>query len=127
MKQKYLGNTKVTIDNIKFQSKLEARRYKQLKLLENNDLISFLELQPKFVLQDKFYMLKNNKKECIRKLTYSADFQYMENGKLVIEDTKGHETNEYKIKRKLFLMMGDFDIFREYKSSKKIIDYTKIN
>ena len=127
MKQNYLGNKKVSYNGIKFDSKLELRRYKQLLLLEKSGSISFLELQPKFVLQDKFYVIKNGKKQCIKKLTYSADFRYMENGRLVIEDTKGHETDKYKIKRKLFLNLCEYDIFREYKSSKNIIDYFSQN
>ncbi len=33
--------------------------------------------------------------------TYVADFVYYEDGKRIVEDTKGKLTNEYKIKRKL--------------------------
>ena len=38
-----------------------------------------------------------------RKVTYIADFMYEENGKAVVEDTKGLRTKEYVIKRKLML------------------------
>ena len=123
-KQKY-SSKKSEANGILFHSTLEARRYLQLLKLAEMGQISDLTLQPSFLLQDKYYIVKNGKRECVRKLTYSADFSYMENGKLVIEDTKGFETKEYIIKRKLFLMMCDFDIFREYKSSKRVYDYIK--
>ena len=38
-------------------------------------------------------------KEC----SYIADFVYIQNGNLVVEDTKGFRTEAYKIKRKLML------------------------
>jgi hypothetical protein len=36
---------------------------------------------------------------------YIADFTYMENGNLVVEDTKGFRTKDYIIKRKLMLYL----------------------
>ncbi len=47
-------NKKVTIGNITFDSKKEARRYEELKLMEKTGLISNLVLQPRFTLQEKF-------------------------------------------------------------------------
>ena len=91
-------NTKTIVDNIKFDSKAEAKRYIELKLLERAGEISDLKLQPKFVLQDKY---KNNKGQTVRAITYKADFSYMENGKLIVEDVKGMETKEFKLKKKL--------------------------
>lgn len=38
-----------------------------------------------------------------RECRYIADFAYMENGKMVVEDAKGMRTPEYVIKRKLLL------------------------
>ena len=35
-------------------------------------------------------------------MEYIADFQYTENGKTIIEDSKGFKTKEYLIKKKLF-------------------------
>lgn len=93
------NNKKTIIDNIKFDSKAEANRYIELKMLEKARKISDLELQPKFELQEKY---TNNKGEKVRAITYKADFCYIENGKLVVEDVKGVETKEFKIKRKLF-------------------------
>ena len=41
--------------------------------------------------------------EKIRKLEYVADFKYMQDGVMVVEDTKGYKTDVYKIKIKMFL------------------------
>lgn len=91
-------NKKTVIDGIKFDSKAEGNRYMELKLLQRANKIQNLELQPKFLLQESFK--KNGK--TIRKLEYIADFKYIENGQVVIEDVKGVETKEFKIKKKLF-------------------------
>ena len=91
-------NKKVQVDMYVFDSIAESRRYKELKLLEQAGEISELELQPRFLLQEGFK--KNGK--TFRKIEYIADFQYIENGRLVIEDVKGKETEVFKLKRKLF-------------------------
>ncbi len=92
-------NKKTIVDNIKFDSKAEANRYIELKLLEKSGKISDLELQPKFELQEKYI---NNKGEKIRAITYKADFCYLERNKIVVEDVKGVITKEFAIKKKLF-------------------------
>lgn len=93
------NNKKTIVDNIKFDSKAEANRYIELKMLEKARKISDLELQPKFILQEQYI---NNKGEKIRAITYKADFCYLEGNKIVVEDVKGVETKEFKIKKKLF-------------------------
>lgn len=91
---------KTTVDGIKFDSKKEARRYQELKLLEKAGVIKDLGLQPNFLLQDKFK--KNGK--TYRKIEYIADFIYWDCEKncTVIEDVKGLKTQVYSIKKKLF-------------------------
>lgn len=109
-KSKYSAvNTKV--DGISFDSKKETRRYKELKILEKADEIKSLELQPRFLLQEKF---KYNGKT-IRKIEYIADFRYIdEKGNTVVEDVKGMKTEVYKIKKKIFLKIyGENLIFKE--------------
>ncbi len=95
-------NCKVSVDGIKFDSKAEVRRYAELKLMEDTGHIKELKLQPKFELQPKY---KNNKGQCIRAITYKADFSYIEThsevGKLIVEDVKGVETKEFKLKKKM--------------------------
>ena len=43
-------NIKTEIDGIKFDSKKEAKRYSELKMLESTSAINQLELQPQFPL-----------------------------------------------------------------------------
>ena len=95
---------KTSVNGITFASRGEAKRYSYLLLLEKAKKISNLELQPKFLLQDKF--IHNGEK--IRVINYIADFQYNENGKAIVEDFKGVETEVFKIKRKLFLKKYGF-------------------
>lgn len=92
------NNKKTQVDMYLFDSAKEAKRYRDLVLLERAGEIQNLELQPRFLLQEGFK--KNNK--TWRKLEYVADFKYIENGKTVVEDVKGFETKEFKIKRKIF-------------------------
>ena len=89
---------KTEIDGIKFDSRKEARRYTELKLLERNGDIENLTLQPRFLLQEGFR--KNGK--AYRKIEYVADFMYRQDGKLIVEDVKGIKTDVYKLKQKLF-------------------------
>lgn len=100
-KNKY-GNVKVVFDGEKFDSKKEARRWAELKLLQRAGQIEFLNRQVPFVLIPSQYDDKTGKL-IERAVTYNADFVYKENGDLVVEDCKGVRTKEYIIKRKLLL------------------------
>lgn len=50
MRRRKYGNTKIMVDGIQFDSKREAARYRELKLLERAGVISFLQRQTKFQL-----------------------------------------------------------------------------
>jgi hypothetical protein len=91
-------NRKTIIDGYKFDSKLEAERYCELKLLLRTKKITDLVLQPSFELQPSFK--KNGK--TYRKIVYKADFAYKQDGKLIVEDTKGFKTKDYLLKKKMF-------------------------
>ena len=91
-------NKKIIVDDYIFDSIQESRRYKELKLLLRAGQIKDLELQPHFLLQEGFK--KNGK--TYRKIEYIADFKYIENGKTIVEDVKGLQTDVFKIKHKLF-------------------------
>ena len=99
-------NVKTTIDGITFDSKKEAARYCELKLLEQGKVISDLQLQPKFEIQPEY--IKNGKK--VRPIEYIADFSYKENGRFIVEDVKGKRTKEYLLKKKLVEYKYDFTI-----------------
>ena len=114
---------KTVIDGITFDSKKEAERYSELKLLERCGAISNLELQKvyelipaQYELYERYgkngYRLKDGKK-CIEKsCVYKADFVYIDNetGQQVVEDTKGMRTTDYIIKRKLMLYVHGIKI-----------------
>lgn len=91
-------NKKVIVDGKEFDSNKEGNRYKELRLLERAGEISNLELQPRFLLQDGFK--KNGR--TFRKIEYIADFKYIENGKTIVEDVKGMQTDVFKLKHKIF-------------------------
>lgn len=90
---------KVTVDNIVFDSKLEAERYRHLKLLQQQGIIKDLKLQVPFELQPSF----KKRGKTIRAITYLADFTYVQDGVLVVLDVKGYNKDKvYLIKKKLF-------------------------
>ena len=107
----------MVVDGITFDSCKEARRYKELSLLEKAGVISRLELQKRFELIPAQYENvsreeyikskgKKTKGKCIeRACKYKADFYYIQNGERIVEDTKGFKTKDYIIKRKLMLQV----------------------
>ena len=99
-------NKKVVVDNILFDSKKEANYYTKLKILKDAGKITDLELQKKFILQDKFTL--NGK--TYRAITYVADFVYKDDKGMHVVDTKGYRTQVYKIKKKLFMKRFGIEI-----------------
>lgn len=99
-KSKY-GNRKVKRDGMVFDSIKEYTRYRELKLLERAGKIIHLKRQVPFSVIPPQRDEEGNVIE--RVVKYIADFTYLENGELVVEDTKGFKTPEYIIKRKLML------------------------
>lgn len=118
------GARKVTApDGQVFDSKREYHRWCELRLLERAGRISDLKRQVSYELipsqrekSTEVYkagpqkgLLKPGKlieKPC----TYVADFVYNEDGKTAVEDTKGHKTEAYKIKRKLMLWVHNIKV-----------------
>ena len=105
MTTKY-GNKKTEVDGITFDSKAEARRYGQLKLLERTGAIQCLTLQPVFVLIPSV-TIQSRKRPAIK---YKADFQYIEDGRPVVEDVKGMRTPVYNLKRHLMKHVHGIEI-----------------
>lgn len=115
-----LGNKKVVVDGIEFDSKKEARRYCELKLQLHAGQIEELELQKEYELIPAQYetfprygkkgqRLKDGQR-CIEKsCVYKADFVYKKDGQMVVEDVKGYRDPasaayaKFVIKRKLLL------------------------
>lgn len=85
-------------------SKKEHNRANELKLMQRAGVISELREQVPYILIPDQYDSAGNKIE--NRCRYIADFVYRdEDGNLVVEDTKGFKTPEYKIKRKLMLQV----------------------
>lgn len=113
-------NKKVTVEGETFDSKREASRWLELKMLQRAGRISNLERQKKFVLIPAQYEPeitgpRGGKKKgrlLEREVAYIADFVYCdaETGDLIVEDTKGVRTPEYIIKRKLMLWLKGIKI-----------------
>ena len=97
---------KTIIDGIEFDSRREAKRWKELRQLEDIGEIRGLKRQvvfeviPRFKLNGKTY----------RPTNYVADFVYYENGITVVEDCKGFRTPEYRLKKKLVAYMLGIEI-----------------
>ena len=82
-------NTKVELDNHTFDSKAEARRYNELKLMKQAGEIKGFDLQPSFPLG--------------KKIRYRPDFIVCgRDGTVWVEDVKGMETKDFKLKQKLW-------------------------
>lgn len=95
-------------NNIKYKgydSKREYYRAQELKQLEKKGIISGLQEQIKFELIPSQRDNNGKGKVVERSVCYRADFQYLRDGVLVVEDSKGMRTKEYIIKRKLMLYM----------------------
>lgn len=84
---------------VQFDSKAEAMYYLNVLAMKRDGTIADFELQPTFNLQPAFR--KNGVTH--RAINYIADFKLIyPDGRVEIIDVKGHETKEFKIKRKLF-------------------------
>ena len=101
-KSKY-GAKPMIVDGHRFDSTKEARRYRELRLLEKAGMIRDLELQPRFVLEvverwRPHGLIKN----CGY---YTADFRYVdaETAATVVEDVKSGPTKTaaYRLRKKL--------------------------
>jgi hypothetical protein len=90
------------VDGMRFASKAEAARYRELMQLGAAGLVQNLEFQPRFDLHV----------EGVKVGTYVADFRYQERASAtwasrfdwqdVIEDVKGVRTPVYRLKKRMF-------------------------
>ena len=127
MRYPYFGRTKknkynakkIEYDGIQFDSTKEVLRYKELRLLCSEGIISNLQRQVKYILiptqrQPSSVGPRGGVKpgklienEC----SYYADFVYTvnETGETVVEDVKGYKKGEayklFSVKRKLMLFV----------------------
>ncbi len=85
------NNKKVTTDEGVFDSTTEYKRFLDLRLLERAGEISDLRRQVRYSLDIGGIHIS----------AYIADFVYIQDGKEVVEDSKGFRTREYLQKRRL--------------------------
>lgn len=92
------GAKKVRIDGHTFDSAREARRYADLKQMQDLGFIEALELQPKFpiIIDDKQLYHDNG-----RKVIVTLDFRYKQDGKVIVEDAKGAKPRDWSLKKTL--------------------------
>lgn len=99
-RRKY-GNKPIVIDGISFDSKREAKRYGELRMLERAKIISDLRTQVKYELDVNG----------VRISTYTADFVYRSDaGAIVVEDAKGYPNDRWPMKKKLMKAIHGIDI-----------------
>lgn len=120
-KNKYNAK-KVIIDGIRFDSEKEGKRYVVLKKAQEEGIISDLELQPRYVIlpaikdtRTKHFKRKPDEIEeytIQQPVRYTADFRYIKDGKIVVEDVKG---SKYTISRDLPLRLRLMRYFHNIK------------
>jgi hypothetical protein len=116
------GAIKTEIDGITFDSKLESRFYSRLKEQKDNGTIKHFEIQPRYILQEKYIVVdgavvtgsnplfdkikRKSKAKTILPIEYAGDFLITHNdGSQVVIDVKGGIlTAEFRIKRKMYMM-----------------------
>ncbi|WP_420013955.1 DUF1064 domain-containing protein [Tateyamaria sp.] len=100
------GAIATTVDGIRFDSVKEARRWGELRLLEKAGEIRNLQRQVRIPLEGRDGPLRHIKSN--RAAVYVADFVYFDCrlGVEVIEDSKGVETDVFKLKRAILAAQG---------------------
>ena len=93
-----------TVDGIRFASKRESRRYRELCLLQAAGQIRHLRCHPRYEIIPAFE--RNGVKH--RAAHYTADFEYRDlaTGEFVAEDVKGGsatKTEAFRLRAKLFV------------------------
>lgn len=84
---------KVELDGLTFDSKAEANRYAQLKLLERAKSIKALAVHPAFPLKINGTVIG----------TYKPDFVFFEGGRQIVEDVKGMVTEAASLRMRVFM------------------------
>lgn len=103
-------NIKTTVDGIQFDSKAEAARWFELKLMERAGMISDLKRQVPYELAPSVKFAGALRAQPALRLT--VDFQYTEGGKLVLEDTKSPATvtTSFTMRRHLLKHVYGLDV-----------------
>lgn len=104
------GNRKASADGIEFDSTAEMQYYQVLAARQAAGEISELEIQPRFEVIPGFRDMAG-KRHAPRH--YTPDFQFKEQGRIVVIEVKGFKTEAYILRRTLFLYQYPHLEFRE--------------
>lgn len=118
-KKSKFHNEPVTVDGVRYDSKNEMRRFNFLKLMEKAGEISNLRYHVKYTLFPKGTVeirrlpdgTEMELKRYDREHWYEADFVYVtKDGKEIVEDFKGFETDTFKEKRDILKKLYGIEI-----------------
>ena len=104
-------NQPTVVEGHRFDSKKEARRYQELRYLEQKGVIENLALQVAFELAPSVRF--EDEKRAKPALKYVADFVYSEGGRRIVEDVKSGATAKaaaYRIKRHLMKAVHGIEV-----------------
>ena len=110
-KRNKFNATKVEKDGMRFDSQKEFKRYIELTAQMQRGEISELQCQVKFELAPKVKIA--GEKRAKPALRYFADFTYLSNGVLIVEDVKSVVTRKlasFRNKKHLMKTVHDIDI-----------------
>jgi hypothetical protein len=123
------NNRKVVVDGISFDSTKESKVYRALTIMQQQGLISELELQPRYELipaikEPYTKQLKTKEKMCYRTvqlaITYTADFRFRCKDKLYVVDVKASPKmlpKEYVLKKKMLRYFHNIEVTEIFKIS----------
>lgn len=104
------GNKLTVVDGITFHSRVEAARWKELKARAAEGRISNLERQVSYPI----IWPGDTTPLC----SYICDFKYEQDGKVVVEDTKGGRVSDsYRLKSKLMRACHGITVLEVFKRS----------
>jgi hypothetical protein len=105
------------MDGTVFDSMAEMNRYAELKMLERAGKIKCLMLQKRFTILERTPRTREH--------VYTADFMYLEDEQVIVEDVKGAVTTDYALRRDMFLTRYPRITFRENRNG-TIRDYISV-
>ena len=91
---------KTEVDGIIFDSKREAKRYQELRILQRKGMITDLHLKVK-----REFIVNR-----IKVGSYTSDFEYEEDGSHIVEDCKGYRHRDYIWRKKMMRALFSIEI-----------------
>lgn len=92
--------TRCSQGGVTFDSRAERARWNELLLLQMGNAIQYLRVHPRYTVWTA--IAPDGKRE---KIDYVPDFEYQEDGRLIVEDVKGGratQTAVFRMKAKMF-------------------------